>query len=78
MHVHLGLVEDDGLPSRAPILSRYPDFEVIAGGEDEDRSVALRRAESIGRPLGDDDFLAALERVSGRPLKRAKPGHARR
>ncbi len=40
----------------------------------ENLSIALRRAESIGRPLGDDAFLAALERDSGRPLKRAKPG----
>jgi hypothetical protein len=38
------------------------------------REAGVRRAESIGRPLGDDAFLAAPERDSGRPLMRAKPG----
>ena len=34
----------------------------------------LRRAESIGRPIGDDRFLAQLERASGRTLRPAKGG----
>jgi putative transposase len=63
------------LTTKAPILSRYPDFEgLIADGEDEDLSINLRRAETIGRPVGDDAFIAALEQNLGRPLKRAKPG----
>jgi putative transposase len=73
--VHLGLAQDDGLTCKAPVLSRYPDFDgLIADGEDEALSIKPRRAESIGRPLGHDAFLDALERDAGRPLKRAKPG----
>jgi putative transposase len=54
------------------VLSRYPDFAVmIADGEDEARSLNLRRAETIGRPLGAV-FLEDLERRSGRSLSPAK------
>jgi putative transposase len=75
VHVHLGRTEDDGLTTKAPVLSRYPNFEnLIAGGENEDLSMKLRRAEKIGRPLGDDAFLARLERDAGRILKPAKRG----
>jgi putative transposase len=34
----------------------------------------LRAAESVGRPLGSDDFLAGIERQIGRPLKPGKRG----
>jgi putative transposase len=75
VHAHLGRVEDDGLTTTGPVLSRYPRFEdLLAAGEDEDLSTRLRRAETIGRPLGDDTFLTRLERDSGRPLKPAKRG----
>jgi hypothetical protein len=37
----------------------------------------LRKAESIGRPLGDDAFVAELEKLSHRTLKPAKPGPKR-
>ena len=34
----------------------------------------LRAAESVGRPLGDDNFLARLERLTRRSLKPGKRG----
>jgi putative transposase len=34
----------------------------------------LRAAESIGRPLGNDRFLARLERLTGRTVKPGKRG----
>jgi putative transposase len=75
VHVHLGLVADDGLTALEPALSRYPDFAgLIAAGPDEDLFHRLRRAESIGRPIGDDAFIERLERQSGRPLKPARRG----
>ena len=47
---------------------------MIEEGEDEDLSRALRRAETVGRPLGDSEFLEALERRTGRTLRPAKRG----
>jgi putative transposase len=75
VHVHLGRVGADGLTTAEPVRRRYPDFaELIAAGEDEAMSRRLRRAESIGRPLGDEGFVGRLEAQSGRALKPAKRG----
>jgi putative transposase len=73
--VHLGRVADDGLTAREPVLSRYPQFaELIAAGEDEAMSRRLRQAETVGRPLGTEAFIAGLEAQSGRTLRAGKRG----
>lgn len=75
VHLHLGRVDDDGVTARAPVLDRLPDFAgLLAAGEDEAMSQRLRHAESIGRPVGDDRFLARIERRTGRTLKPGKRG----
>jgi putative transposase len=57
------------------MLSRYPDLrQLIASGEDEEMSHRLRRAESIGRPIGDPAFLRLLETTSGRSFSPQKRG----
>ena len=59
----------------AATAARYPDFAgLIAAGEDEALTKALRRAETIGRPLGDAVFLERLEGLTGRCLRPAKRG----
>ncbi|MBR0849993.1 transposase [Bradyrhizobium diazoefficiens] len=66
---------DDGLTALAPIRDRFPDFaDLLATEPEADLFGALRSAESIGRPLGDDRFLARIERQTGRVLKPAKRG----
>ncbi len=73
MHAQLGLVRDDHVTDMGPVRARYPDFAaLIAAHEDEVLSNALRRAESIGRPLGDAAFLDRLEHLTGRTLRPAK------
>jgi putative transposase len=63
------------LTDTAPVRERYPDFAaLIEAGEDEDLSMALRRAETIRRPLGDAAFVEALERRTGRTLRPARRG----
>ncbi len=62
MHAQPGLVRDDQVTDTGPVRARYPDFAaLIAAREDEALSKALRRAESIARPLGDAAFLDRLE-----------------
>lgn len=67
-------VPGDGLTETAPVLARIPDFGgLLAMGEDEQLSGALRRAECIGRPLGDTAFLDCIKTTLGRnpaPRKR--------
>src|ERR1700704_537259 len=66
---------DEALVPVAPILDRVGRFaEFIEAGTDRTVFAALRTAESTGRPLGSEDFVARLERLAGRRLRKAKPG----
>lgn len=59
----------------APIRDRFPRFADLLDGASEDEAFArLRAAESIGRPLGNDRFMARLERLTGHLLKPEKRG----
>ncbi|MGY4437020.1 putative transposase [Bradyrhizobium sp. F1.13.1] len=49
---------DDGLTALAPVRDRFPNFaDLLAAEPEADLFGALRSAESIGRPLGDDRFM---------------------
>ena len=66
---------DDALVNVGPLLARIADFAgFLAGPEDPRARRALRAAETTGRPLGNDDFIAGLERRLGRRLARGRPG----
>jgi putative transposase len=74
VHAHLG-ERDDGITRTEPVRSRYPDFAaLLAAGEEEEMIVRLRKAETIGRPIGETAFLDRLERETGRTFKRGRPG----
>jgi putative transposase len=65
----------DGITARAPVHQRFPRFaDLLALEPDVDLYARLRAAESIGRPLGDDRFLARIERLTGLSLKPRKRG----
>lgn len=67
--------KDDGLTALAPIRNRFLEFgDLLATEPEADLFDALRSAESIGRPLGGNRFLARIERQTGRVLKPAKRG----
>jgi putative transposase len=70
--------KDDGISARAPIRERFPRFADLLAteldAEDSEAFARLRAAESVGRPLGDDRFLARVERVTKRVLKPKKRG----
>jgi len=71
--------EDDGLVRVAPILERVPDFaDLIATDVDQTIADRLERAQTVGRPLGSPEWIAALEARLDRPLaprKRGPKGH---
>ena len=72
VHAHLDPAKGDGLTDTAPVLERVGDFgALLRVGEDEALSLALRRAETVGRPLGDGAFMDWIEAQLGRD---AKPG----
>ncbi len=74
VHAHLA-AKADGITALTPVLARYPRFaDLIEAGPDADAFARLRRAESIGRPLGDEGFLARLEGMAQRRLRPQKRG----
>ena len=74
VHAHL-TATDDGLTTIAPVLTRFPRFaEFIGQGPDAALFDRLRQAECIGRPLGDDAFVAELEERTRRTLRPGKRG----
>jgi putative transposase len=73
--VHAQLGAEDGITATAAVRARYPDFAgLLAAGEDVEMSRRLRRAETIGRPIGSAAFLEVLEQECGRPLAPARRG----
>lgn len=65
----------DGVTALAPVRDRFPRFaDLLDSAPEEDLFARLRAAESIGRPLGSERFVARLERLTGRPLRPAKRG----
>ena len=74
VHAHLAAA-DDGITALTPVLERHPRFaELVEAGPDAVAFERLRRAESVGRPLGDDDFLRRLETMARRRLRPQKRG----
>ena len=67
---------DDAVVRVAPVLERVGDFaRFLDEPIDEDTAYApLRRAETIGRPTGAPDWLAALEARTGRTLAPGRRG----
>ena len=66
---------DDTLVQVAPLLKLAPDWRrLLTGAIGEEELQVLRAHERTGRPLGDEKFLARLEKKLGRILRRQKPG----
>ncbi|MEO5774730.1 MAG: transposase [Sphingomicrobium sp.] len=68
--------DSDGYVDVAPALERVGDFRTFLG-EDFDQALtyaALRKAESVGRPVGSADWLADMEARTGLTLAAGKRG----
>jgi putative transposase len=66
--------EDDSLVSVRAVPDRWPNFRELLLQDYDEAFTSLRKAESIGRPLGIADFLIELELRLGRPIARRAPG----
>ncbi len=69
------LGEDDGFVSVDTLLKRFPDWRgFLKEGLSDKRLEAFRAHERTGRPLGSKKFLKQLEEITGRELRKKKPG----
>jgi putative transposase len=67
----------DGITDVAALRAQFGNLRELIGPatpEEEMKELALRRAETIGRPLGTPQFLDKLERKLNRSLKPQKRG----
>jgi putative transposase len=65
----------DGITSLAPVRDRIARFADLLDDEGDAEAIGrLRAAESVGRPLGHDRFLARIERLTARSLRPGKRG----
>ncbi|MFC3231516.1 transposase [Marinibaculum pumilum] len=71
---------DDGLTDRAALAGIHRNWNAMlrhgleAGDLPEAEVAVLEAHQRTGRPLGDDAFIARLERETGRHLRKRKPG----
>ncbi|MES9898735.1 MAG: hypothetical protein ABW148_06910 [Sedimenticola sp.] len=67
--------KNDGLVTVKPVLERLPDFAaLLESGEDEAISQQIRKAETIGRPIGSPEWLDGLGKHLGRIVRAGKQG----
>jgi len=66
---------DDVFVAVKPVLDRVGDFaRLLATDPGDDAGFAVvRSAEGTGRPLGNAEFIAGLERILGRRIARRAP-----
>jgi len=71
--------EDDILVKVNPLSAMVGNWRDLLDNElsEEDRN-SIRQHERTGRPMGSEDFLSSLEQMTGRVLKRQKPGPKKR
>jgi putative transposase len=69
----------DELLSDFDLISSIPDWASFLREETNDVDIELIRSHSkTGRPLGDDKFIKDLERITGRCLRKRKPGRKKK
>jgi putative transposase len=71
--------ENDALLSDFYLISEIPDWSSYLKGKvnESDKKLFESHARSW-RPLGDDKFIEKLEKISGRRIRKEKPGPKRR
>jgi len=71
---HVGNIENDILVKDRNLYGLVNDWRIYLSGEKEDEFNTIRKATKTGRPAGNNDFIIAMEGLTGRVLQRAKPG----
>ena len=74
VHAHLS-GQNDRLVEVQAMLNRVSDWDSYLASSDSQAVVeSIRVHTRTGRPQGDDSFITKLERLTGRSLKKKKPG----
>ncbi|WP_236015193.1 transposase [Geomonas anaerohicana] len=71
---HVGVRGSDPLVKDRTLKGLVNNWREILTEGNEDVDKQLRERFRTGRPLGNDDFLLKVERITGRDLSKKKPG----
>jgi len=67
--------KDDDLVKAEPLLHIVPNWErLLASGLAEADKNSIKKHGKTGRPLGNEDFLDTVEKMTGRKVRPQKPG----
>lgn len=78
VRTQLGFV-NDGMTDTDAVAALAPDFAaILAAAEDVEATRRLRQAETVGRPIGSQHFVSALENDYRRTLSPARRGRPRK
>ena len=73
VHAHLK-GEDDELVTVKPMMGLVNDWHEYLGQQDQSMYKNIQRHSNTGRPLGSNAFIDKVQAISGRDLRRRKPG----
>jgi putative transposase len=66
---------DNSVVTVQPMLARVADWDAyLSPGERDEETADIRGHAGTGRPAGQDQFVEHLEALTGRDLRRKKPG----
>ena len=71
---HIGQTETDFLVADRTLLGLVEDWQSFLAGLKDLQPETIRLATRTGHPAGDPSFIESLEHLTGRTLKRGKPG----
>jgi len=77
VHAHLK-GEDDDLVTVKPMLSLVNDWFEYLGQQDLDAHKSMRMHTNTGMPLGEDALIEKVEAITGRDLRKRRPGPKRK
>ena len=72
-HSHMS-GKDDGVVKTAPMLERVADWRSYIDAENSLSDHLIEVRGRTGRPAGDEGFISELEKLTGKALKKKKPG----
>jgi len=75
---HVGDRDDDPLVRDRGLWGLVDNWREYLLAEDREAEKGVRRATRTGRPWGDEDLMAELERKTGRDLRKGRAGRPRK
>lgn len=75
---HLGIRASDILVSDRTLMGLVQNWQELLVVEDGKADAELRAGSKIGRPMGCDSFLDRVEELTGRKLRKRKPGRPKK